>query len=414
MILRAASLFGLAFALGGCGSGADAPPLDAGADANSKGPGDASTSDDAGSTDVGSPLGDAGATPIDSGSTSTDAGADAIAPADAGSPTATTVTLGYYTGDTTSYGALKAFASYVRMVSSDVFDVGSDGSIVGSDDNGASAYAMAHGIKSFACVSNYSDTLDDFDPALGHAAMVTNKATVIANIVKAVSGAYDGVNVDFESLAYSTNVADDRAAYTSFVHDLATALHAKGLSLVISVPAKTADSPDDTWSYPYDYAALAADVDWMQLMTYDENGPGWSAPGPVSGADWVGSSVAYAITVVPKSKILIGLPAYGYDWDLTASTPSSSTYVGSSISWTGFAAVLATAGAVTHWDAATSSPYVDYTTSDGHEHELWYENAESITAKTKLVPMNGIAGYSMWSLGQEDESFWKAAAAGAP
>ncbi|MFI5301803.1 MAG: glycosyl hydrolase family 18 protein, partial [Polyangiales bacterium] len=366
-----------------------------------------------------------GAPDADAGTPHADAAAetaDALALADtapssdatSASEGGTVVTLGYYTGDAPSYSALKSFTSYVHMISSDVFDVVSDGTVTGSDDLGGNAYAKAHGVTSFACVSNYSSTLGDFDPALGHSAMVTNRTAVIANILEIASGVYDGVNIDFESLAFSTNVADDRAAYSAFIHDLSTTLHAHGLQLVISVPAKSADSATDTWSYPYDFAALAADVDFMQIMTYDENGPGWSGPGPVSGADWVDNCVAYTTTVVPKHKILIGLPAYGYDWDLTASTPASSTYVGKSVSWTGFGALLATAGAATHWDATTSSPYVDYTSADGHKHELWYEDAASITAKTKLVGTRGIAGYSMWSLGQEDLTFWQAATAGAP
>jgi spore germination protein YaaH len=300
------------------------------------------------------------------------------------------------------------------MVSTDVFAVQSDGSITGGDGLGALAYDTAHGIDTFACISNYSNSLGDFDPALAHSAMVTHEAALVSNAVKLAAAGYRGINVDFESLAYSTNVADDRAAYSAFIADLGKQLHAKGLQLVISVPAKTADSPTDTWSYPYDFAALGPNVDDVQLMTYDENGPGWSGPGPVSGADWVEASIVYGASVLAPSKILIGLPAYGYDWDLTASTPSKGTYVGTSVAWKDVAALLAAPGAATHWDTKSSSPYADYTAGDGHAHEVWYEDATSIETKTALVAKHQLGGLSMWALGDEDLAFWQAVLAGKP
>jgi spore germination protein len=381
--------------------GGSDPTLDAGAlDAAPTGTGDdaetpPSTSDAATSFETGGD--DAGG----------DIGTDAAAPA------TKTVALGYYTGTHGSYSALMAHASYVNAVSSDVFLVHATGVVDGTDDNAANAFARSQGATSYACISSYNGAIGDFDPAIGHAATVTYKTQVIAAAMKLAQTGYDGINIDFESIAYSANVADDRAAYSSFIHDLASALHAVGLKLIISVPGKTADDPSNTWSYPYDFAALGADVDGLQLMTYDENGPGWSGPGPVSGADWVEKCVQYALTVAPKEKILIGLPAYGYDWDLTQSK-SSGTNVGTSVTWTAFGKALGTSGAVKHWDMATSSPYVDYTASDGHAHELWYEDAKSIATKTALVPKYGIAGYSMWALGDEDESFCAAAKMGAP
>jgi spore germination protein YaaH len=319
--------------------------------------------------------------------------------------------LGYYTGTQTSYGAVTSFSSYLTMVSADLFEVQSDGTIAGSDDYDAVTYDAAHGIVTYAVLSNYSDSFGDFDPALGHSAMVDNEAKVIAGAVKIAAG-YRGLNVDFENLAYSTKIADDRAAYSKFIADLGAALHAKGLELVISVPPKTDDDPGNGWAYPYDYAALAPHIDRMQIMTYDESGPGWSAPGPVSGRDWMATCIEYATSLVPPSKILLGLPAYAADWDLTASTASKT--VGTDVHWKDVPAILAMASAVKHVDTASSTPYVDYTSSDGHHHEMWYDDAASMTPKAALAGKYALGGVSMWSLGEEDVSFWQAVHAGNP
>jgi spore germination protein YaaH len=356
------------------------------------------------SSPVAVPDGSTVAPPSEAGAS--DAGVDSAVPAKA-------KILGYYTGGQSSYAAIASFHASVTMISADLYDVQADGTITGSDSNGVVARDTGFGLDTFACLSNYNDKISDFDAALGHAAMVTQKSKVIANAVAlANKGGYRGLNLDFEGLAYSAQIADDRAAYTAFVADLGTALHAAGLLLVISVPPKSDDSAGDTWSYPYDYAALGADIDFMQLMTYDQHGPGWSGPGPVSGADWVKSCVTYAASLVPPSKLFIGVPAYGYDWDLTASNAAKGTYTGTTVSWKDTAALLAKPGAVLHVDAATSSPYVDYTSSDGHKHEAWYEDATSIPVKTKLVTQLGLAGVSMWSMGEEDATFWQAVAAG--
>jgi spore germination protein YaaH len=325
-------------------------------------------------------------------------------------PPAVAKVLGYYTGVQASYDAIESFHTSLDIVSADVYDVTANGTIAGSDDLGAIARDQSHGIDTFACVANFNDTLGDFDPALGHAALVTYKDAVITSLLAIARSGYRGINIDFESIAYSANIDDDRAAYSAFIHELALQLHAAGLALMVSVPAKSADSMTDTWSYPYDFAAVGADVDYVQLMTYDENGPGWSPPGPVAGVDWVASSLAYATSVIDPAKILIGLPAYGYDWDVTASTANKS--VGVSVPWTGFAALLAMPGATPHFDVATASPYVDYTASDGHKHEAWYENTASVIAKTQLVGRYHLGGVSMWALGEEDASFWQAVHAG--
>ena len=75
-------------------------------------------------------------------------------------------------------------------------------------------------------------------------------------------------------------------------------------------------------------------VDVMQLMTYDENGS-WGEPGPSAGLDWVEQSVKYAASMVAPAKISFGIPAYGYDWDLT--DPSNNTQ----IVWTAIAPLVA-------------------------------------------------------------------------
>jgi spore germination protein YaaH len=324
------------------------------------------------------------------------------------------IALGYYTGSQSSYAALVSFTPFMNVVSADIYTVRSDGSLVGSDDLGVAAFGRSHGIQTYACISNYNSdpAINNFDPKLAQAAIVTHKTQVISNLVALAQHAgFDGINIDFENLTYSANIDDARADFSSFIHDLAAQLHANGIKLIVSVPAKTSDSKDDIWSYPFDLAALGQDADYLQLMTYDQHSPS-SAPGPISGADWVENCVVFTTSLVDPSRLLIGLPAYGYDWDLTASNPGKNTYSATNFSWTDIPTLFAKTSAEAQWDIGSQSPFVTYK-ENGHDHVAWYESAGSIQAKTKLLSEYNLAGFSVWSLGKEDQNFWQAARDGA-
>jgi len=322
-------------------------------------------------------------------------------------PAAGKIALGYYAGDDPIvYNSVTSFTTYINAVSAARFEINTAGEVTGTLPNKELLpFDKAHNIRTYVGV--YDSAGNGFDGKLAHTAMVTNKDKMIANLVKlAKDGGYEGLNLDFEAIEMA-----DRDVYTAFVTELASKLHAENLTLVLSVPAKPADDKADDWSYPFDYVAIGKVADLLQLMTYDQNGPDWSDPGPVAGADWVESCLKYATSVVDPSKLLMGLGAYGYDWDITAHKKTG-TYPASFVAWTKFSDWLNVPGAVEHWNDTSLSPSVTYTLK-GHKHEAWFENTKSIQAKTTFVKKYNLAGFAMYAMGQEDASFWQAATAGA-
>jgi spore germination protein len=303
--------------------------------------------------------------------------------------------MAYY-GDSSSLPALKADTATVDQLPTDSFVITRAGAIQGSAPKQALAIARANNMQTFATISNYGAT--DFSPSIVHTFLhspaAVNAFTVNVKKLLSASG-YTGVNIDFESIP-----AGDRAAYTSFCTTLYKAMHADGHLVALSIPAMQKDDPTDGWTGAYHLSALGKVTDIVQFMTYDQNGP-WGPPGPVSGLDWVTASIRYAVSVAPSSKVSLGLPAYGYDWNRTAGT-------GDSIDWKAIPALLKRTGAKAQWDAESSSPYFRYTASNGAKHVVWYENARSITAKAKLVPAHDLAGVSVWVLGADNADYWKA------
>ena len=302
--------------------------------------------------------------------------------------------LGYFTGTSDSMVSATAAATPTTAVSMDVVLVAADGTLSGTLPVNLISGDLAAGKASYASISNFGAT--DFDPVIAHGVLVTNRAAALQNIVAlATTANLTGINLDFEGIDPA-----DRDAYTSFVTDLAAQLRAIHSTLLLSVPAKTSDDATNTWTWPYDYAALGQNADLIQVMTYDETVPN-RAPGPVAGSDWMLASLQYAATQIPTNKILLGLPAYGYDWNLTAGS-------GTSIAYRDMPALLVSTGATPQWDVTTNSAHIDYTASDGSAHEVWYETAQGLQVKAQFAKTLDLAGVSMWALGDEDASFWSA------
>ena len=317
--------------------------------------------------------------------------------------------LAYYTGSEAAYQSAIAYKAYLDLISVDVFGLQMDGTVIGSDSFNIASQADTQNIRYFACISNWNSdpAVNDFDPELARAAIYTHKDKVIDQLVAlAQTTGYTGINIDFENLAYSEDIEVSRADFTQFIHELAVRLHDNDKKLIISVPAKTGDDRGNTWSYPFDLAALEREADYLQMMTYDQHGA-WSDPGSISGADWVEECVQYTASIVEARKLLIGLPAYGYDWDITAPVLENGNRPTTSFSWKDSASLLEKPGAEYIWDAPSQSPSVVYN-ENGSEHAAWFENAESIGAKMRLVSSYNLAGFSVWALGMEDQAFWEA------
>lgn len=306
--------------------------------------------------------------------------------------------LGYYTGESESTASVMSAGNPVNAVSMDQYDVDADGGLHGGLTQSVLDYDEQKGRDSYLCVSNFGAT--DFDPAIGHGALVTHRETTVANLVALVQAKHPtGINIDFEGIYPA-----DRDAYTVFVIELSHALHTAGASLMLSVPAKASDDPGDDWSWPYNYQVIGQYADFIQVMTYDEHVPG-QPPGPVAGSDWMKSTLTYAASQIDPGRILLGLPAYGYDWDTTDDS-------GMQVDFKGTTALLNMTGATAQYDDATQSAFFDYTAMDGHAHEVWYDTARSIQLKAAYAKSMGLGGVSMWALGFENGDFWHAVQAG--
>ena len=128
---------------------------------------------------------------------------------------------------------------------------------------------------------------------------------------------YDGINLDIEDVMWT-----DRDGLSALVKKTSDVLHREHLQVQIDVVPNAPGHAGETafgkwifqeWRGSYDLKALGDSVDLICLMTYDQN-THWTMPGPVGGWIWTKQNLDYALKVVPKEKLSLGIAVYGYHW----------------------------------------------------------------------------------------------------
>jgi spore germination protein YaaH len=274
---------------------------------------------------------------------------------------------------------------------------------------------------------------NDFDPA--RVSTVINdpgrRATHVNNIVaEVISRDYAGIDIDYENL-YAT----DRNAFSVFIGELASALHAQGRALTIAVHAKT--SEPGGWNGPqaHDYAALGAIVDEFRVMTYDWSWAG-GAPGPIAPYWWVEDVIEFAKTVVNPARIMVGVHFYAYDWPPAAGTaagagvprrdvppsPPHPLFQGergvagspeapqaaTARTWRGVSDLIATYQPAVQWRESDSRGLVREHWFTYSGRTVWFADHDSVAARRELAQRLGVRGVAIWRLGSEDPANWAA------
>jgi len=228
------------------------------------------------------------------------------------------------------------------------------------------------------------------DPALQQA--------VIQNLLTQVRRkGYGGVDVDFEYI-----LPEDRAGYAAFVGNLRQVLSAEGYQTSVALAPKTSADQKGLLYEGMDYRLLGESADQVFLMTY-EWGYTYGPPMAVAPLNQVRAVLNYAVTEIPREKILMGIPNYAYDWRLPFERGvSRAELIGNT------EAVLRAAryGAPIQFDETAMSPYFTYEL-EGVTHEVWFEDVRSIRAKLQTALEYGFAGVGYWNLMRPFRANWQ-------
>lgn len=221
------------------------------------------------------------------------------------------------------------------------------------------------------------------------------RAAFIQNVIELIEGyGFDGVNIDIEDV-----YLDDSGRLSAFYTELGRALHERGYFLSASVPSRVSDQPFNPFSDPFQYAPIGAAVDEFVVMLYNEHGWPGSGPGPVVSIGWMDRVLRYAMTKMPRDKIVAAVSVFGFDFNLTT---GRNTYVTHEMAINRARQY----NAEIIFDEETQTPMYSYTDEQGNQHEVWFEDEASIQAKVQRAWDLGIKGIALWRLGMEDPEIW--------
>jgi cellulose synthase/poly-beta-1,6-N-acetylglucosamine synthase-like glycosyltransferase/spore germination protein YaaH/peptidoglycan/xylan/chitin deacetylase (PgdA/CDA1 family) len=207
------------------------------------------------------------------------------------------------------------------------------------------------------------------------------------------SDKYHGLMVDFEDFPTTA-----QKGYLALLRELSTDLHAKGMKLYVSVPARNED---------FDYAAIAARIDGAVIMNYDEHYPG-GKPGPVASQDWFVANLEAVKKIVPQEKIICAIGNYGYDWARKPKhgalpTDVRDTNVSVQDAWL----TARDSDADVYFDGDSLNPHVSYFDERNLQHDIWFLDAVTALNQMRAAQSLGINTFALWRLGSEDRSLWK-------
>jgi spore germination protein YaaH len=290
-----------------------------------------------------------------------------------------------------SFADLRAHYTQIGVVYPTYFDCTPTADIADRPNAQITTWAQQRGVKVLPRMNCQNSAV--IDRILNDPATRSQWLDRIAGLVQ--RDGYDGISIDFEA-----GYASDRAAYTSFITELAARLHAAGRLLTVAASAKTADVPNHPRSTFFDYAALSQQADWIFVMGW---GVHWmtSAPGSQDDIAWLRGVVGYVATMPQRGRFVLGTQLYGMDWPNGGGTANPAT----SYEFGDVQARIAQMGGSPVRDGATDSWHYAYQDDRGNAHDLWFQDAATLSDRLRLARDNGL-GVGFWRLGNEDQRLW--------
>ena len=253
---------------------------------------------------------------------------------------------------------------------------------------------------------------------------------------------FDGVDIDFENRWYET-----RDHFSTFLKGLQMRFPKKWV--MCTIQPRTPLSSQYEYPYPTfateyadDYVALNKYCDRVRVMAYDQgaidltlNASANQAPYvPVSDVRWAEKTVREVLKVIPKRKVSLGVPTYGYEYTVTPLSESGFRY---DLQWAlnqpyafeliaeyavrpqrNAAGELSFAYIPKHESQGdpsafppafqqTQQPATVQAARPGTFNIVWWSDARAIEDKIKLAKRLGLRGISIFKIdGGEDPALW--------
>ncbi|KKW22874.1 MAG: Sporulation-specific glycosylase YdhD [Candidatus Kaiserbacteria bacterium GW2011_GWC2_52_8b] len=296
-------------------------------------------------------------------------------------------------------------------------------------------------------------TIMSGDGATLHALLSNSSSRIaledsLAALVK--NNGFDGIDIDFEA-----KKAETRPYFSTFLKGLYQRMGKKWVMCTIEsrTPIDSryygTDIPADATIYANDFKMINKYCDRVRIMAYDQQGidqqlahqaeTSSEVYAPIADPRWVRKTIEVASKDINKNKLLIGVPTYGYEYDVMAYAGSQYVY---NLLWSfnpGYVKEIATKYGLTAQRNSAGEMFMTYTpipnastteqvipvpnsamvaaaaaamyanTVNGHQsfRLIDWPDAQSIAGKVELAQTLGVRGVSIFKFdGGEDPGIW--------
>ena len=224
----------------------------------------------------------------------------------------------------------------------------------------------------------------------------------------------DGLDIDWEYPglrgAGNTFRPEDKQNYTALLSELRTRFDREEPRLKRHLITSIATGGSQDWLEHTEMAKVAAQVDSVNLMSYDYYGAGedkitgnhsplFTDPADPKQVSTDRSIHDYEVAGVPAAKIVLGVPFYGKSWSNVGATANGLFQPGDppTESFHGYGSLidLESKGYVRYWDAAASVPWLYNAQTKTF---ISYDDPQSLAIKCSYVLKHGLEGVMFWEL----------------
>ena len=255
-------------------------------------------------------------------------------------------------------------------------------------------FAQSHGVKVKLCATLFGSY--ELSTLLENYFYRQNAINNLLDLVLSVGA--DGIDIDFELLP-----ANQRDNLVLFMEELSFAFHSQ-----MDDPIITMATPAIDWSNAWDYESLAEITDGLFIMGYNYFYSGSANAGPVAPLGGYFYDIEYTVndylnkTNNQTDKLILGLPYYGYDWDVVDSSINSET-----MSY-GIAKTYAEARMLdeyygSYWDQSSNSAWLTYYDDTWTWNQCWFDDHLSLSNKYAFAKELELQGIGIWALGYDDD-----------
>ena len=266
-----------------------------------------------------------------------------------------------------------------------------EGDIIDVDDQEIIDMAKEYGVAPLMMVSTQTEQgVSSLETAITLLNRPDLQDRLIDNIVEVLKRkGYYGLNQFFQFY----NV-ENQELYLSYVEKLSERLKREGFPLIITITPREHIDGVEGELQEADYSLITQYADALTLLTYNW-GYSYGPPASATPVNLLSQVIQNVIKTVPADKVLLGLPVIGYDWPLPY-VPG----VTKANAITPMIAIIIAAinGVEIQYCEFSQAAYFFYNVNHQSLHNVWFKDARSISAISKLVPQNGLGGLSIWNI----------------